>query len=174
MARKIKIVKKTMFEVTDYDQYLFGKGTHYQIYKKLGAHLTEREGKEGVYFAVWAPHARQVSVVGDFNGWDVNTHVMERLDPLGIYALFIPGVLEHSRYKYCVTCNDGRMTMKADPFAIHSEVRPATASVVERLDGYEWKDQTWMEKRKQERQSKSQCLSMKFILDLGKNIPTVR
>ena len=151
MARKIKIVKKTMFEVTDYDQYLFGKGTHYQIYKKLGAHLTEREGKEGVYFAVWAPHARQVSVVGDFNGWDVNTHVMERLEPLGIYALFIPGVLEHSRYKYCVTCNDGRMTMKADPFAIHSEVRPATASVVERLDGYEWKDQTWMEKRKQEK-----------------------
>lgn len=151
MARKIKIVKKTMFEVTDYDQYLFGMGTHYQIYKKLGAHLTEREGKEGVYFAVWAPHARQVSVVGDFNGWDVNTHVMERLEPLGIYALFIPGVLEHSRYKYCVTCNDGRMTMKADPFAIHSEVRPATASVVERLDGYEWKDQTWMEKRKQEK-----------------------
>ena len=86
MARKIKIVKKTMFEVTDYDQYLFGMGTHYQIYKKLGAHLTEREGKEGVYFAVWAPHARQVSVVGDFNGWDVNTHVMERLEPLGIYG----------------------------------------------------------------------------------------
>ena len=151
MAKKKKSVKEIIFEVTEYDQYLFGMGTHYQIYKKLGAHMTERDGKEGVFFAVWAPHARQVSVVGDFNGWDVKAHVMERLEPLGIYALFIPGVLEHSRYKYCVICNDGRMTMKADPFAIHSEIRPATASVVERLEGYEWKDHTWMENRKQEK-----------------------
>ena len=108
MAKKEKTVKKKMFEVTEYDQYLFGMGNHYQIYKKLGAHLTERDDKEGVYFAVWAPHARQVSVVGDFNGWDVNATVMERLEPLGIYALFIPGVLDHSRYKYCVTCNSQR------------------------------------------------------------------
>ena len=125
---------KEVFEVTEYDQYLFGMGTHYQIYQKLGAHLTERDGKEGVYFAVWAPNALKVSVVGDFNGWDVNAHVMERLEPLGIHALFIPGVLEHSRYKYCVFCRDGRKVMKADPFGIHSEVRPATASMVERLE----------------------------------------
>ncbi|MGN0263814.1 MAG: 1,4-alpha-glucan branching protein GlgB [Oliverpabstia sp.] len=145
---------KEVFEVTEYDQYLFGMGTHYQIYQKLGAHLTERDGKEGVYFAVWAPNALKVSVVGDFNGWDVNAHVMERLEPLGIHALFIPGVLEHSRYKYCVFCRDGRKVMKADPFGIHSEVRPATASMVERLEGYTWKDSEWMEKRKGEDQTK--------------------
>lgn len=145
---KNKVQETPLFEVTEYDQYLFGMGTHYEIYKKLGAHLTERDGKEGVYFAVWAPYARQVSVVGDFNGWDVNANVMERLQPLGIHALFVPGVLEHSRYKYCVTCNDGRMVMKADPYSIHNEMRPATASVVERLEGYEWKDKTWMDERR--------------------------
>lgn len=142
--------KQTVFEVTEYDQYLFGMGTHYQIYRKLGAHLTERDGKEGVYFAVWAPNAKRVSVVGDFNGWDKEAHVMERLEPLGIHALFVPGVLEHSCYKYCVICNDGRQVMKADPFSIHNEKRPATASVVERLEGYTWKDEDWMEKRKSE------------------------
>ena len=145
---KNKAQETSLFEITEYDQYLFGMGTHYAIYKKLGAHLTERDGKEGVYFAVWAPHARQVSVVGDFNGWDVNANVMERLEPLGIHALFVPGVLEHSCYKYCVTCNDGRMVMKADPYSIHNEMRPATASVVERLEGYQWKDKTWMEERR--------------------------
>lgn len=87
MAKKIKkadLQKKeeAVFEVTEYDQYLFGMGTHYEIYKKMGAHLTERDGKEGAYFAVWAPNAEKVSVVGDFNGWDVNAHVMERLEPV--------------------------------------------------------------------------------------------
>lgn len=139
---------KEIFEVTEYDQYLFGMGTHYKIYRKLGAHLTNREGQDGVYFAVWAPNARQVSVVGDFNGWDVNANKMERLDPLGIHALFVPGVLEHSRYKYCVIGQDGRQVLKADPFAIHSEVRPGNASMVEQLDGYHWNDSTWMKKRK--------------------------
>lgn len=159
MEKKVKSrSKKTqekmvqpILEVTEYDQYLFGMGTHYDIYKKLGAHLTERDGKEGVYFAVWAPNAKMVSVVGDFNGWDTSTHQMERLEPLGIYTLFIPGVLEHSRYKYCVTHQDGKKVMKADPFAIHGEVRPGTASMVERLDGYVWKDEAWMQQRKETR-----------------------
>lgn len=137
----------SILEVTEFDQYLFGMGTHYKIYEKLGAHLTERNGQEGVYFAVWAPNARQVSVAGDFNGWDTRTHIMERLEPLGIYALFVPGVLEHSRYKYCITRQDGSTVMKADPYAIHSEVRPATASVVEELGGYRWRDGSWMKAR---------------------------
>ncbi|MGN0399698.1 MAG: 1,4-alpha-glucan branching protein GlgB [Blautia sp.] len=136
-----------ILEVTEFDQYLFGMGTHYKIYEKLGAHLTERNGQEGVYFAVWAPNARQVSVAGDFNGWAIQTHIMERLEPLGIYALFVPGVLEHSRYKYCITRQDGSTVMKADPYAIHSEVRPATASVVEQLGGYQWRDASWMKAR---------------------------
>ena len=153
-TQKAKKKKKEMeqpvdsiLEVTEFDQYLFGMGTHYKIYEKLGAHLTERNGQEGVYFAVWAPNARQVSVAGDFNGWDTRTHIMERLEPLGIYALFVPGVLEHSRYKYGITRQDGSTVMKADPYAIHSEVRPATASVVEELGGYRWRDGSWMKAR---------------------------
>lgn len=137
-----------VLKITEFDQYLFSQGTHYEIYKKLGAHLTERDGKEGVYFAVWAPNAREVSVVGDFNGWFPGAHPMKRLGEDGIYGLFVPGVLEHSCYKFCITGADGNQVMKADPYAIHSQKRPETASVVERLEGYTWRDEEWMEKRK--------------------------
>lgn len=145
---KNKTAAQSVAEVTEYDQYLFGMGTHYKIYKKLGAHLTAQNGQEGVYFAVWAPNAKKVSVVGDFNGWDCSAHPMECLKPLGIHALFIPGVAEGSLYKYCVTKQDGQTVMKADPFSIHNEVRPGTASVVKCLEGYEWSDKVWMERRK--------------------------
>ncbi len=137
-----------VLEITEFDQYLFSQGTHYEIYKKLGAHLTERDGKEGVYFAVWAPNAREVSVIGDFNGWFPGAHPMKRLGEGGIYELFVPGVLEHSCYKFCITGADGNQVMKADPYAIHSQKRPETASVIERLEGYTWRDEEWMKKRK--------------------------
>ncbi|MGN0243851.1 MAG: 1,4-alpha-glucan branching protein GlgB [Lachnospiraceae bacterium] len=138
--------KSTPF-VTDIDQYLFGQGTHYDIYNKLGAHLITEKGKKGTYFAVWAPHAAAVSVIGDFNDWDGTDYLMKRLEPLGIYELFIPGVSQGAMYKYQIQTKDGRILDKADPFANQSELRPGNASVVADVSKFKWSDQTWMKKR---------------------------
>ena len=99
------------------DQYLFGQGTHYDIYKKLGAHLSEEEGVEGTYFAVWAPNAKNVHVIGSFNDWDENAHEMTKLGEIGIWGLFIPGVGEGAMYKFLITTREGKKLYKADPFA---------------------------------------------------------
>ena len=88
--------------ISEMDQYYFGEGIHYEIYKKLGAHLSTQDGKDGVYFAVWAPHAQYVSVVGDFNEWQTDAHPMERLEPLGIWQIFVPEVKKGALYKYFV------------------------------------------------------------------------
>ncbi len=133
--------------ISEWDQYLFGQGNHYEIYKKLGAHLTKKDGKSGTYFAVWAPHAKSVRVIGEFNQWDGKNHEMTRLEPLGIYELFVPGVKEGMAYKYLIEGADGNLHYKADPYAAYAEVRPATASRVAKLD-YRWKDEKWMEERK--------------------------
>ena len=90
------------YEVGELDQYLFGQGNHYEIYKKLGAHIVDDEDQKGVYFAVWAPNAKSVSVVGDFNDWTPNTHKMERNEPLGIYTCFVPEIGQGALYKYCI------------------------------------------------------------------------
>ena len=129
------------------DQYLFGQGTHYEIYKKLGAHLSEENGVAGTYFATWAPNAQTVHVIGSFNGWNETTHEMTRLGEVGIWGLFIPGVGEGSIYKYLITAQDGRKLYKADPYANYAQKRPETASIVTNLEGFAWKDQKWMEKR---------------------------
>ena len=134
-------------EITADDQYLFAQGTHYDIYKKLGAHLTEQDGKKGVFFAVWAPNAAAVHVVGDFNGWDENSHPMEKLGPGGIHSLFVPGVEENTLYKYLITTQRGDRLYKADPFANYAEMRPGNASKVTDLEGFAWSDAKWMEKR---------------------------
>ena len=139
-------ITKTPF-ITEYDQYLFGDGTHYEIYKKLGAHLAKKDGQNGVYFAVWAPNARAVSVVGDFNDWSEGVNPMTRLDPLGIYETFIPGLGEDELYKYVIVSYNGERHYKADPFANKAELRPGTASIVTDLKKIRWSDSAWMKKR---------------------------
>ena len=132
------------------DQYLFGQGTHYDIYKKLGAHLSEENGEQGTYFAVWAPNAATVHVIGSWSGWDQTAHEMMKLGDIGIWGLFIPGVGEGSMYKFLITTKDGRKLYKADPYANFAQKRPETASIVTNLEGFAWKDQKWMEKRDSE------------------------
>lgn len=105
-------------------------------------------GVDGVYFAVWAPNASRVSVVGDFNHWDGRVYQMQRLSVSGIYELFIPQIPVGSLYKYELKLKDGLIYLKADPYANQAELRPATASIVADLNGYTWKDQTWMKDRK--------------------------
>lgn len=136
------------YEIGELDHYLFGQGNHYEIYRKLGAHRVKDGDREGVYFAVWAPHAEGVSVVGDFNGWDREANKMERGEPLGIYTCFIPDVPELSLYKYCIRTYKGEYLYKADPFANYAEVRPGTASVVVDLSDITWSDDVWMANRK--------------------------
>lgn len=136
------------YEIGELDHYLFGQGNHYEIYRKLGAHRVKDGDQEGVYFAVWAPHAEDVSVVGDFNGWDKDANKMDRGEPLGIYTCFIPGVPELALYKYCIKTYKGDYIYKADPFANYAEVRPGTASRVVDLSDISWTDQVWMENRK--------------------------
>ena len=128
------------FEIGELDQYLFGQGTHYEIYKKLGAHRVKMKGKEGVYFAVWAPHAKRVSVIGEFNEWDFDADYMERQDPIGIYTCFVPGVKEGDMYKFCIETQHGKRLFKADPFANYAELRPGTASRVTDISHFKWGD----------------------------------
>ena len=133
--------------ITEFDQYLFGQGTHYDLYNKLGAHPMTGDGEEGVYFAVWAPNAAAVSIVGDFNEWDENATPMERLEPLGIYQIFLTGIKVGDIYKYCVTAQDGKKTLKADPYGFQAELRPNNASVVADISDFKWHDSRWMKKR---------------------------
>ncbi len=134
---------------TDFDINLFKAGKHFRLYEKLGAHLIQVDGVKGTYFAVWAPSARSVSVVGDFNFWIQGEHQLNvRWDGSGIWEGFIPGVEKGSTYKYKIQSNNGGViTEKADPFALYCEHPPHTASVIWDLD-YQWKDDKWMKSRK--------------------------
>ena len=133
--------------ITEFDQYLFGQGTHYDLYNKLGAHPMTVDEEEGVYFAVWAPNAAAVSIVGDFNEWDENATPMERLESLGIYQIFLTEIKVGDIYKYCVTAQDGKKTLKADPYGFQAELRPNNASVVADISDFKWHDSRWMKKR---------------------------
>lgn len=134
--------------ITELDRYLFGQGTHYKIFEKLGAHPKTYKGKAGMYFAVWAPHAKAVGVVGDFNGWDPEAAPMSPLADSGIYEAFIPGVGLGELYKFAITTQEGMILFKADPYAVHAEFRPGTASITEDITGFKWDDAAWMETRK--------------------------
>ena len=134
--------------ITELDRYLFGQGTHYKIFEKLGAHPKTYKGKAGMYFAVWAPHAKAVGVVGDFNGWDPDAAPMSPLADSGIYEAFIPGVGLGELYKFAITTQEGMILFKADPYAVHAEFRPGTASITEDITGFKWDDAAWMETRK--------------------------
>ncbi|MBI1354565.1 MAG: 1,4-alpha-glucan branching protein GlgB [Acidobacteria bacterium] len=134
--------------LTDFDLHLLGEGSHYRNYEKLGAHLTELDGQQGVRFAVWAPNARSVSVIGDFNGWNRDANPMRVRGDSGIWEAFVPGVGQGEIYKYFIRSNyNGYEVEKADPYGFAAEVRPRTASKVWDLEGYEWGDQEWMATR---------------------------
>lgn len=140
------MTKEKVF-ISEADQYLFAQGTHYDIYKKLGAHLSTEDGVQGVYFGVWAPNAAQVNVIGTFNEWNEESHPMQKLGEGGIWGLFIPGVEEGTMYKFLIYARDGRKLYKADPFANYAEYRPGTASIVTDITGFDWRDSKWMEAR---------------------------
>ncbi len=149
--KKEKTVKKKLqpYEIGELDQYLFGQGTHYEVYKKMGAHPVIKNGVKGVYFAVWAPNAKRVSVIGEFNEWDFDADYMERQEPLGIYTCFVPKVKEGDLYKFCIETQQGKRLFKADPFANYAERRPGTASCVTNISQFKWTDKIWMDGRKE-------------------------
>ena len=141
-----KIIDK--YGISDFDLYLLGEGNHFEIYEKLGAKVTAIDGKKGVRFAVWAPNAKKVSLVGNFNSWNEKSHAMHNLNKSGVWAIFVPGLDEGEIYKYAIYVRDGDyVQMKSDPFAFQAELRPRTASVVNSLDNYKWKDSQWLKKR---------------------------
>ena len=149
MDKKIGTDKMVQpYEIGELDQYLFVHCNNYDIYEKMGAHKVTVDGVSGVYFAVWAPHARRVAVVGDFNGWDVEANYMERQEPMGIYTCFVPGVDVGDLYKFCIETQQGKRIFKADPYANYAEFRPGTASRVADISHLKWTDDAWMENRK--------------------------
>ena len=134
--------------LSEYAIYLFNQGDNYRSYQMLGSHLVNFQGENGVSFAVWAPHAKSVSVVGDFNHWDGTVHVMSKCGSSGIWQIFISGMTEHTVYKYQITTAYGKIILKADPYAFCAELRPNTASKVYSLENYAWNDAAWLEQRK--------------------------
>lgn len=131
------------------DQYYFGQATHYDIYKKLGAHVTTVGEEKGVYFAVWAPNAARVSVVGEFNEWEPDVNPMEKTGSIGVWETFIPDIVVGDLYKYCIRTQDGRELFKADPYATWSEMRPGNASRVADISGFKWGDAAWIKNRQE-------------------------
>lgn len=133
---------------SELDRYLFGMGRHYELYEKMGAHPCEVEGKQGVHFAVWAPHAKAVSLVSDRNGWNPERDPMHPLEGSGIYELFVPDMGVGELYKYAILTRSNEWIYKADPYGFSSEYRPGTASITEDLSAFSWKDKKWMKERK--------------------------
>ena len=134
--------------ISEMDTYLFGQGTHYEIYNKLGATKLTINGIDGVLFAVWAPNAKRVSVIGDFNNWNGLRNPMRSLGSSGIWELFIPGLHDYDKYKFEIKSHAGELLQKSDPYAFFAEVRPDTASIVYDIDGYQWGDAKWVANRK--------------------------
>ena len=151
--------------ISELDCYLFGAGTHYDIYQKLGAHPMTFKGKAGIYFAVWAPHAEQVHLVGDFNGWNPDANPMKKISDMGIWEYFNPGMKTGELYKFAITTDTGKILYKADPFAFSAEYRPGTASVTADLSGFSWADTDWIAKRAQ-KDSQKQPMSI-YEVHLG-------
>jgi 1,4-alpha-glucan branching enzyme len=133
--------------LTDFDLHLIGEGTHYHLYDKLGAHIMEVNAIQGVHFAVWAPNAKRVSVVGDFNHWDGRRHPMRVLGSAGVWEIFIPGLGEAALYKFEIKTKKRQLLTKADPYSFFAEIRPKSASVVCDIDTYQWHDALWLKKR---------------------------
>ena len=163
---RTKAAAKEDFRIGELDQYLFSMGTHYDIYKKMGAHEAVMNGKKGVYFAVWAPNAATVSVIGEFNGWREEANPMTRLEPSGIYEGFVVGAKVGMLYKFFIKTKDGRGLYKADPFANYAEQRPGT-QISRNSDGVMrrgWKQES------REIMTAFRFLFMKYIRVPGRNI----
>ena len=139
-----------MSNFTDLDGYLFGQGTHYDIYKKLGAHKAKKGKENGFYFDVWAPHASRVAVIGEFNNWDETKNFMQRVEPesQGVFETFVPEAKEGQLYKYLIYTENGEKLYKADPYATYAELRPGTASILYDNTKFKWTDSAWMKQRK--------------------------
>ena len=133
--------------IHELDQYLYDQGVHYEIFRKLGAHPSEKDGEKGIHFAVWAPHAAAVHLIGEFNGWNEDSIAMERQDPSGIWECFLTEAKIGQMYKYLIYTQDGRKLYKADPYANQAEKRPGTASVIADISAIRWTDSAWMKKR---------------------------
>lgn len=148
MGNKKTVQKKYQpYEFGELDHYLFGQGTHYKIYNKLGAHKATVKGAAGIYFSVWAPNARRVSVVGEFNDWDFEQNYMDRQEPTGVYTCFVKEAKEGQLYKFCIETAQGKRIFKADPYANYAELRPGTASIITDISDLKWSDQQWMTAR---------------------------
>ena len=138
--------------LTDYDLHLLAEGTHYQNFEKLGAHAKEIDGVEGTHFAVWAPNADRVSVVGAFNDWDGRRHPMRNLGPSGVWEIFVPHVRSGDLYKFEIRSRIGnQIRLKSDPYALGSELRPGTASIVHDTDSHRWTDEEWLREGRRRR-----------------------
>ena len=134
--------------ISDMDIYLFNQGTHYNIYEKLGANPTVIDGVEGVLFGVWAPNAKRVSVIGEFNAWDGRRNPMRLLAGSGIWEIFIPGLKDNDRYKFEIKSSHGDILQKSDPYGKFAELRPSTTSLIYDINGYDWQDAEWYEEQK--------------------------
>lgn len=144
--------------ISEYDLYLFGEGNNEEIYKKMGARVREINGVKGVSFVVWAPGVKRVSVVGDFNNWDGRRHPMRVLGNSGVWEIFIPNLIEGTKYKFEILTHRNQLLLKTDPYALKMELRPKTASIIWDIDKYEWNDHEWMEKRKKKNPFKEPLL----------------
>src|SRR5580692_919364 len=161
--------------LTDYDLYLFGEGTHVRAYEKLGAHPGEMDGRRGVHFAVWAPNAESVSVIGDYNGWDPSSHPMQPRAQAGLWESFIPDIGTGTLYKYHIASRvNGYQVDKADPYGYAAEVRPQTASRVWDLAGYSWEDREWMATRKEHNSLDSPISIYEVHLGSWRRVPEER
>ena len=156
--------------LSDFDLHLIGEGTQLRTYEKLGAHAIELGPIAGVHFAVWAPNADRVSVVGDFNGWDGRVHPMRCLTPHGVWEIFIPGIGRGEKYKFEMRSKAGVVFTKADPYALRFELPPRSASIVWGVGGYEWGDEAWMAERAaaERRGSIGRCRSTRCTSDRGR------
>ena len=153
MTKERKVKKREIYDeeisnvITENDIRLFKSGIHYEIYKKLGAHPQRINDQDGISFSIWAPNAQEISVIGDFNGWDIDTNKMNPIGDSGIFELFIPGALIGQRYKYAIKTLNDEILHKSDPYANYSERRPGNASVVTDISNFNWSDNQWLKKR---------------------------
>ena len=153
MTKERKVKKREIYNeeisngITENDIRLFKSGIHYEIYKKLGAHPKRIDDQDGISFSVWAPNAQEISVIGDFNGWDIENNKMNPIGDSGIFELFIPGALMGQRYKYAIKTLNDEILHKSDPYANYSERRPGNASVVTDISNFNWSDNQWLKKR---------------------------
>ena len=151
------------------DAYLFGKGVHYRLYEVLGAKIAVHQGVAGTKFAVWAPSAKEVSLIGDFNYWDGSVTPMRNMGASGVWELFLPGLGESEKYKFEIRTQEDRLRVKGDPFAFQQEMRPKTASIISSIDQFTWSDDAWMEARVRRKRRKAiRSTFTKCISVLGK------